>query len=142
MIRILALLIFLTPAFGGEFKSLKIDYAAKAKYVERLSEVRISKITIDKINLSAAISMACRGDNKEGEPPIVSYVVSFPTRVPNADPFSDDPVEKAKIDPLVSYQGKDVGFTTVLDSLCTQAGYIWSVADDGKGQSFILVEYK
>ena len=32
--------------------------------------------------------------------------------------------------------------TVVLDSLCAQAGYVWSVSDNGKGHKIILVEYK
>lgn len=142
MIRVIALIMLWTPAFGSEFTSLKIDYVAKAKFVDRLSEVRLSEINIDKMNFSAAISKICRGDSKKEDSAIVSYVVSFPTRTANGDPFSDDPIEKAKVDPFVSYQGKDVKFTKVLDFLCTKAGYVWSVEDDGKGRNFILIEHK
>ena len=143
LLTIITLLGILTPiSTGSEFKSLKTDYVAKARFVERLSKVQLSKVSIKNLNLSAAISKICKGDKREDGKPIVNYAVSFPTREVNADPFSDNPIEKAKIDPLITYSGSDVSFTTVLDSLCTQAGYVWSVADDGKDHTFILIEYK
>ncbi|MDB4282931.1 hypothetical protein N9953_04210 [Akkermansiaceae bacterium] len=129
-------------AHGNEFKGLKVDYAARAKFVEQLSEVRLQVVKIEKLNLSAALSKICGGNEEEGKKAIVSYVISFPTRTPSADPFSDDPIEKAKIDPLVSHDGKDVSFTSVLDALCVQAGYVWSISQHEEGWSFVLVEYK
>jgi len=143
LLTIITVLGILAPiSSGSEFKSLKTDYTAKARIVKRLTEVRLAKVSIEKMNLSAAISHICGGDKKKGDPPIVSYAISFPTREIDADPFSDNPIEKSKIDPLVTYRGASVSFTTVLDLLCSQAGYVWSVADDGKGRSFILIEHK
>ena len=142
LLTMLALVMCLVPALGGEFKSLKVDYAAKARFVERLSEVRLADVKIERMNLSAAIFKICRGNEGKGQPPVVSYAVSFPSREINADPFSDDPIEKAKIDPFVSYRGKDVALTSVLDSICAQARYVWSIADDGMGRSFLLIEYR
>lgn len=148
LFTIISLLLSLAPISSGEeFKSLKINYAAKARFVEKLSEVKLAMVKIEKLNLSAAISRICKGGDKEGDVAVVNYVVSFPAREIDADPLSDNPtkkakIEKAKIDPLVVYRGSDVSFTTVLDSLCAQAGYVWSVGDDGKGHTFILIEYK
>ena len=143
LLTIIILLGILTPiSSGSEFKSLKIDYAVNARFVERLKGVSLAKVSIEKMNLSAAIFHICGGDKKKGDPPIVSFAISYPTREIDADPFSDTPIEKAKIDPLVNYHGTDTSFTTVLDSLCSQAGYVWSISDDGKGHTFILIEYK
>ena len=142
LLTIITLFGMLAPLSSGEeFKSLKINYAAKASFVERLSEVQLSKVSIEKLNLSGAISQICKS-GKKNDKAVVNYAISFPTREIDTDPFSDNPIEKAKIDPLVTFEGKDVSFTAVLDSLCAQAGYVWSVADDGKGQTFILIEYK
>ena len=102
-LTILTLVMCLVPALGSEFKSLKVDYAAKARFVERLSEVRLVDVKIEKMNLSDAISKICRGNEGKGQPPVVSYAIYFPSREINADPFSEDPIEKAKIDPFVSY---------------------------------------
>ncbi|MDA8969223.1 hypothetical protein N9F48_04055 [Akkermansiaceae bacterium] len=92
--------------------------------------------------LMFCVAHVAHGNEEEGKKAIVSYVISFPTRTPSADPFSDDPIEKAKIDPLVSHDGKDVSFTSVLDALCVQAGYVWSISQHEEGWSFVLVEYK
>ena len=141
-LTILTLVMCLVPALGSEFKSIKVDYAAKARFVEQLSGVRLADVKIEKMNLSAAISKICRGNEGKEKSPVVSYAISFPSREINADPFSEDPIEKAKIDPFVSYSAKDTSFTSVLDSICAQARYVWSIADDGKGRSFLLIEYK
>ena len=127
---------------GEDFKSLKINYAAKASFVERLSKVQLTKVSIEALNLSAAISDICNGDKNKDDASIVQYVITFPTREIDADPFSDNPIEQAKIDPLVTYRGSNVSFVKVLDLLCSQAGYVWSVADNKKGRAFILIEYK
>ena len=140
IISLLGMLTFLSS--GNEFKSLKTDYAAKARFVENLSKVQLSQVDIKQLNLSAAISQICNGGKEKGSETIVNYAILFPTREVDADPFLDKPIEKAKIDPFVTYSGSDISFTVVLDSLCAQAGYVWSVSDNGKGHKIILVEYK
>lgn len=140
IISLIGLLAYI--AYGNEFKSLKTDYAAKARFIEHLTEIRLEQVSLDETNLSSALSNICKGDDKNGNIPIVNYVITYPTRQIDADPFSDNPVERAKIDPLVSYHALNVSFTTVLDELCSQAGYVWSIFNGSDGNLFILVEYK
>ena len=123
-----------------DFKALKRPQPKHTEFIQQLTAITLKEVFVEQQHLSEAITTICKRGADDSK--VANFVVLFPTKRIDANPFSEQREERARINPLVSFKGQNKSFSFVLDSLCHQAGYEWSIAKDGNDEPFIQIEYK